>query len=242
MLLLGIDTETTGFSFEDDRVTEIGAVLYDTELLQPVSIYSELIDEPGREPLKPIITKLTGITDEMILNWGFSPMDAAVRLSYLLDKCDYVVAHNAPFDKGMLKGMHDRLGILMTEKPWIDTTKDLPIDKELCKHTNLLYLAAHHGIINPFSHRAVTDVLTMLTIMGKYNFDEIIKRFEAPVAEVWCFPGFTGKDKPKAAGFYYTAKDKSWRKELSSIDVDFMALEDGSLFDFDYQWRMKNRE
>lgn len=245
MLLLGIDVETTGLSPKDDSIIELGAVLYDTKYEAPVAMLSALLKYPDTKPLEPVITKITGICDEMLKEHGQLAGNTLENFMHLVEQADYLVAHNVPFDKSFLEvfvvlnGACEDDDNLMS-KHWIDTSVDLPIDKELCRHTNLLYLAAYHGIINPFSHRAVTDVLTMLQVLSKYDIDTVIGRSKSPAFKIWCTPGFHGKDAPKAAGFRYNPEDKSWFKNVKEYDLDFEMLSNGTLYDFDYKWTELN--
>lgn len=245
MILLGVDVETTGLSPKDDSIIELGAVLYDTKYEAPVAMLSALIKPVIEKPLEPIITKITGITDEMLQEHGQNTENVADAFMELAEQANFMVAHNAPFDKSFVDALIDDVmgrGDLdeLQDKHWIDTSVDLPIDKELCRHTNLLYLAAYHGIINPFSHRAVTDVLTMLQVLSKYDIDTVIGRSKSPAFKIWCTPGFHGKDAPKAAGFRYNPEDKSWFKNVKEYDLDFEMLSNGTLYDFDYKWTELN--
>ncbi len=77
MLILGIDLEginenlvEKGVNLNVDRVTEIGAVLWDTRINQPIKVYSELIDEADRLPLTEEVIELTGIDEILLRDWG----------------------------------------------------------------------------------------------------------------------------------------------------------------------------
>lgn len=246
MLLLGLDVETTGVDREKDYITEIGAVLWDTDYNAPVDIQSYLLNESivrsfgDEEIISPYITKLTGIDERMLAKYGCGSIYALSKIQTLYNMADYIVAHNAIFDLEMFASLVKRTSNFedfdFNVREWIDTCTDLPIDRELCKHSNLLYLAAYHGIINPFSHRAVTDVLTMLTILSKYSIDEVLAKRNEKKIEVYCFPGFHGKDAPKAEGFKYNGDDRSWRKVFAESDLDMEKLKNGTHFDFEYKW------
>jgi len=240
MLLLGLDVETTGLDEKNDFITEIGAALYDTEMGEmPVKQISFLINEKGRKPLEPIIPKLTGITDIMLEKYSTPAQWVLGFLCELYDDVDYIVAHNASFDRAMLMSFISRYTedikpYEFKPKKWINTTTDLPLDRELCKFTNLTYLQAFHEILNPFPHRAITDVMTMMKIFFMYDTEEIIKRAESPTVRIWCKPGFHGKDAPKKAGFYYNGDDKTWFKEFKECDLDQEKYISNTLYDFQY--------
>jgi|GEM_PF-5268204 len=81
-LAVPVDTETTGVDHAKDEVIEIGAVAFthDNEgvIGDVVGVYSGL-----RQPAEPIpaeITRLTGITDQMVagLEIDFAALDALV--------------------------------------------------------------------------------------------------------------------------------------------------------------------
>ena len=85
------DFETTGLH-KDARVIEIGAVKVKEGYL--VARYSSLVD-PG-VALDPMITKITGITDEMLT--GKPTIEQLIPSFYDFTEGLPLVAHNAPFD------------------------------------------------------------------------------------------------------------------------------------------------
>ena len=97
------DLETTGLSFEDDRITEIGAVLLrDGKIVEK---YNSFVNP--RKPIPRKIVELTSITDEMVA-------DAPGQEEALNAFLDWVgerpmAAHNASFDMGMLKKGCERI-------------------------------------------------------------------------------------------------------------------------------------
>ncbi len=85
------DFETTGLS-KEAKIIEIGAVKVKDGYL--VSRYSSLVD-PG-VMLDPMITQITGITDEMLI--GKPTIEQLMPSFYAFAENLPLVAHNAPFD------------------------------------------------------------------------------------------------------------------------------------------------
>ena len=149
------DTETTGLSFTDDRLTEIGAVLIEN---------GKIVDQYGTfvNPEKPIsakITELTGITNEMVKD---AP-PPEVALKDFLDWCGgkTLVAHNAyGFDMRMLYAAAKRANIECTN-PYIDT---LPLAQSLyigLKNYKLDTINKYLELESFNHHRAVDDAAAL---------------------------------------------------------------------------------
>lgn len=215
MILLGIDVETTGLDPEVDEITEIGAVLYDTELKTPIKIYSELVI--GEKEIPDNVIELTGITNELRNEHGIHQVNVARHVFEMIKKADYFVAHNAKFDYSfILKLLKKRLDLSETGDIAIDvicTQKDIEYP-EGCRHKNLLYVSAYYGFINPFPHRAVTDVFTMLKVLDNFDINEVIEFSKMPEVEVIAHVSFAEKDKAKDAGFKWNPENKIWFKIL----------------------------
>lgn len=224
MRLLGLDLETTGVNFEKDRVIEIGLVLWDTDLNMPLQMYSEFICEPDR-PGKDTDHVLTEIPDSVLKEFGIDMEmngDAALLfdvINKMVLEADYIVAHNGnQFDKIMLQNFFDRYGERFPALPWIDTLTDINYPPH-CVSRNLMYLAAFHGFVNPFPHRALFDVMTMFQILKHYNIEEIIERSQMIDVTVQAIVSFDNKELAKAQKFQWNPEKKIWSKKMKESDV-----------------------
>lgn len=226
MLILGIDFETTGLNSQTDRVTEIGAVLWDTSERKPLAVLSEMVYAADYPRLSAEITDLTGITQSALETFGKPPAVAFTKLIDLSKSAEACVAHNAPFDRGFLAAELGRLALVFDAKiPWIDTSADLPFSKKITTR-KLVHLAAEHGFVNPFAHRAAFDVLTMLKILDAYDIQEVIKLSLEPnitllanTAPPWSDQG-RSTDLAKARGYRWDGSKKRWHKIVKKSQVE----------------------
>jgi DNA polymerase-3 subunit epsilon len=220
--ILGIDFETTGLDSKTDRIIEVGAVLWDWDRQLPIDMISKLCwhTDDGTTPQIPeLITKITGIDGPMLKEHSVSTSVVLQRLMSM-SRGIYVMAHNAPFDMGFLFAECDKLGIeVQYGAGVIDSRTDIKYDKDLHKSRALTHLAASHGFLNPFAHRAVFDVLTMLKVASNYDLDEIIARSKSPNVVLTAHVSFDEKDKAKAAGFHWKPEVKSWQMTIKQCDL-----------------------
>jgi DNA polymerase III epsilon subunit family exonuclease len=86
------DTETTGLSHEDCKITEIGGVKIENGKV--INKFSTLIDPEVEIPL--FITKITGITDAMVM--GAPKIETVISDFYKYCEGSTLVAYNIDFD------------------------------------------------------------------------------------------------------------------------------------------------
>ncbi|MGD9976860.1 MAG: PolC-type DNA polymerase III [Bacteroidales bacterium] len=99
-----LDIETSGGRAKIDRITEIAIYIHDGTRI--VDEFSTLINPEVYIP--PFITRLTGITNEMVAN---APRFYEVAKQIVtMTEGKVVVAHNAPFDYGFIQSEFKRLG------------------------------------------------------------------------------------------------------------------------------------
>lgn len=252
-LILGIDLEGmnedlihSGLNLKKDRITEVGAVLWDFKRKRPLQIITELINEADHLPISPEVEALTGIDDDMLTDWGLREDHIKIFLKNLtgyINNADYLMAHNGPnYDIPMLEAMYKRYGMTLPEKTWIDTVTDIEYP-ETMHNRSMMGLEYHHGFINPFPHRAVTDVLAMLKIASHYPIERMVELAESPkitivaklnapdwrnAVEVKKFNKI--KNRVAKSKFKWNPSDKIWTREIQQILLDEKKL------NLDFDW------
>ena len=211
MIICGLDLETTGLDPHKDVITEIGAVLWDTNLNMPIKFFNVLIKIDV--PVPEFIKNLTGITDELLQTHGIELSEALSDLRKFAAPALYSMAHNAPFDKGFLEAVEVKL------PTYIDSSVDVPYPENI-QTRKLTHLAAEHGFVNPFAHRAVTDVLTMMQVCSKYPWIETVTNAKTPNVALKAMVTFDNNHKAKGAGFRWEAGTKSWLKNIKENKVE----------------------
>lgn len=217
MKVLGIDIESTGLSSTNDSITELGAVLYDAVEKKPLEMMNRVIHTTDKIPQR--IVDLTGITDDIIANHGKDIMEVIAEFNDLVNQAEYLVIHNAPFDLGFLKAL-EPIGIKGLDKPTIDSMRDIPYNKTIHQSVKLTHLCATHGFLNPFSHRAIFDVLSMLKVFSCYDINDIIEYKNSPKIKVTAHVTIEEKDLAKDAGFRWDRPNKKWILECRKSEFD----------------------
>ncbi|MGB0452182.1 MAG: 3'-5' exonuclease [Bacteriovoracaceae bacterium] len=251
--ILGIDLEgvhenliENGLNLKTDRIIEIGAVLWDAEENQPVKIYSELINEPDRLRINEELQELTGISEQSLKRWGTksNQFDKVFQeLDSLIEHADAFMAHNGHnYDLPMLSGFYERNQRTLKEMTWLDTSLHVEYPNKI-QGRSMMALEHQHGFINPFPHRAVTDVLSMFKIAAKYDMQRMNKLANSPIVQLIAVldaPNWKNakevkefnkiKNRIAKSKFRWNAENKKWIREVPKLLLD----EDKIKFDFDF--------
>lgn len=231
--LLGIDFETTGLDTGTDRIIEVGAVIWDTDLGRPLVTINHFVHDVTFPPIAEAASKVNGISAEMLSEFGEIPILVYTNLDHICKKhkVEYLVAHNGEnFDKPILMAELSRLGsapdrfIALRSTPWIDTRTDIPFTVEPSSR-RLNHLAADLGFVNPFQHRAVFDVLTMLRVLANYDINAVLEYQKIPFVTMQACVGYEDRQLAKDQRFSWEQigdkrYPKMWVKRIKANLLD----------------------
>lgn len=226
MNLLIIDTETTGTDHTKDSVIEVAAILYSVEYRAVIQQISFLL--PAENNPAEAINKIpVGILPGGMLHCAY--FDVVQNMAFL---SDYVVAHNADFDKAFLsEGIGLELIDLDDEPlPWLDTM-DMPFPNSE-PGSNLVKLALSQGVPVVSAHRALTDCQLIASIFSKQNnLDELIRIAAQPRRVVKALVGYHDRSLAYDAGFKFDRLvPRAWARKMTQEEIDGF---DTRLFDLE---------
>ena len=106
-LALVFDVETTGLlpkipTDEIPHIIQLSFALYDTDKNKMIDIYNAYVKPTSGINLRPMITELTGITQEKLDMEGIEITEAVSEFYHAYKKADIIVAHNLHFDISMI--------------------------------------------------------------------------------------------------------------------------------------------
>ena len=195
------DIETTGLSKETESITEIGAVkVVDGKVIDRFSTFVN----PER-PIPAEITKLTGITNEMVAD---APVITEI-LPRFLEFCQdaVLVAHNANFDTGFIRLNAERKCGIEVKNTVLDTLElSRSLLPELKKH-KLDIVCEQLGVSLEGHHRAVNDAEATAEVFLK-SIDMLVEKEIYKVDDINVFSSQTvNYKKLKAYHAIILAKD-----------------------------------
>ncbi|MBO0143424.1 3'-5' exonuclease [Agrobacterium sp. Ap1] len=220
-----LDTETTGLSYRSEEIIEIGLIAFTFDerggIGDVTGVYGGL-----QQPAKPIpteITRLTGITDEMVSGQMIDMR--AVRA--LVAPADLIIAHNAGFDRPFCEAFSSAF----SDKAWACSNSEIDWSARGFEGTKLGYLIGQAGYFHD-GHRAVDDCFALLEVLDR----RIDANAGSPFAELYLNSQksrvrifaenspFDLKDHLKARGYRWSdgseGRPKSWWIEVDHTDLD----------------------
>ena len=222
-----VDVETTGLDHRRDEVIEIGMVAFVHDgagRVGPVIGALSLLREPSVE-ISPEITRLTGITSEMVAGCR---LDLDV-VTALLRPADLIIAHNARFDRNFCERLHDDF----RHKAWACSVAEVKWSEFGYEGSKLGYLVSQSGWFHR-GHRAVDDCHALLEVLAAPIPDgsgpalgHLLSSSRRTRARIWAeYAPFDQKDVLKRRGYRWNGgedgRPKAWWTE---IDEEHVAAE-----------------
>jgi len=169
--LVLFDTETTGLDFARDEIIEFAAVVVEQRDGEAVVVqeYDQLVSLTPGNSVPEMITRLTGISTQDILERGISKARVCRDIGEMIRGNTLLLAYNAHFDLSFLYYL-----LLRDGDPMILKGKDkldlLTVYKDRRSYPHKLCNAIEayglsEQVVN--SHRAVDDVLATVAVMGE---------------------------------------------------------------------------
>lgn len=215
MLIAGTDLETTGLIINELHVTELSAILWDTERSAPARIFTSLVQLPDGVEIPEVIVKLNGIRRVDCQKWG-KPLDLVLNQAYLevFQHADAAAAHNwTDFEGPIFKHLDADVPSLA-----IDTSVDVPYPDSISTR-KLEFLCASHRFLNYFPHRAAFDTIAMLQVLAHYPIEQVLELAKSPTLRIRADVPFQDREKAKARGYRWDLEQKIWAKNLKECHL-----------------------
>ncbi|MCB0515132.1 MAG: 3'-5' exonuclease [Chitinophagales bacterium] len=198
-----IDIETTGGNYNNGAITEIAIFLHDGNKI--IDSFSSLVNP--EMPIPPFVSKLTGITDEMVSD---APKfyEIAQKVVEITQNAVFV-AHNVQFDYGFIRHAYKSLGYDY-HRPKLCTLQLAQKHIPQLNTYNLGSLCKHFNIVIEKRHRATGDALATVSL-----FEQLQK-----IAPQYIEHKINGKIVPNA----------TQTPQLSSKDFELLTEEVGLLY------------
>ena len=213
-----LDTETTGFDVEKDRVIELGMLLFEFDpesgqIHQVLEVFDELEDPEFEIPQASIAVH--HITDEMVR--GKRIDDAHV--ARLLRDVQVVIAHNAAFDRPFVEARWP----VFESLNWGCSIKDIDWREEGFGSAKLEYLLSTQGFFYE-AHRAETDCWALIALLNQVLPQSqqtallaLLEKLNQAQQKVYAINSpFETKDKLKSRGYRWSPELRCWSRMLSS--------------------------
>lgn len=179
--VLVVDVETTGLSYDNDRIIQLACrpVLFDKETGTVTRLLNSRVfyNDPGFE-ISPEITDLTGVTNDQVsgsqIDWSW--------VAKIISKVDFVVAHNVRFDRHFIKKHMVESDIIMPETIWACSMSQVDWRKNCTAGKSLETLCAWHGFYYK-AHDAEADINALIHLLHKSTSS--VELFETAAKSQW---------------------------------------------------------
>jgi len=179
MIAAAFDFETTGLDKDNDRVVEVGVVLYSTGHNRVLETIGQLVKSDVK--VTPKITKITGIQQSAIECFGYDESSAISTLFEVLEQADVVIGHNIrSFDWPFAEKWAKRLGMTPPSVNLVDTFEDIPS----AEPENLITMCAKAGFLLSDAHSAFADAQASLKLALHHGIDQVVARSKIPTVAV----------------------------------------------------------
>lgn len=234
-----LDVETTGLDPACDEIIELAMLKFeygsDGTIFRVLDQFDHL-HEPG--VVIPIeITKLTGITPEMVAGKKIAPEE----VEHFAGPAVVVIAHNAGFDRRFV----ERAFPVFNTKSWACSQNQVDWQREGFDGSKLGYLLAGCGLFHD-GHRADEDCRALLEILsrplpmtGELALKRLLDTARRPTMRIWAEDApFDFKDILKARGYRWNdgsdGRPRSWWADLEqdSLEVELAYLR-AEIFQYD---------
>ncbi|MFD2265430.1 3'-5' exonuclease [Lacibacterium aquatile] len=228
--LVLIDSETTGLEVEADEVIQLAMVKLEygrsTGRLGRVLGTFDRLRQPSR-PITLEITKLTGITNEMVAGHRIDDQEVAA----FLGGAALVVAHNASFDRPFT----EKHWPVFTDVGWACSLTEIDWRSEGFEGSKL----GHLGLASGFwfaGHNALNDVWALaellarpLPVTGDLGLAALLSHARQPVCRVWAVDApYEARLMLKARGYRWSPGEKGaprcWFKDVPRVDLEVEEL------------------
>ena len=204
-----IDCETTGLG-RNDSIIELGMVRCrygESGKLVGVDEALAMLEDPGK-PIPPEVTKMTGITDDMVRGQHIDKD----RIRDMLRDDPVVVAHNAGFDRPLFEKVFPndcRWACTMVGIPWAELGHD---------SYGLGIILEREGWFFD-AHRATADCMAVAWLL--HVVPGSLAALLAPSVKVMAISApFEVKDTLKRRGYWWDPGGRYWWRLCDAADTD----------------------
>ena len=211
--ILILDTETTGLDENNDEVVEIGCILFNVPSKSVLSQLSFLL--PVEINAAEFINGISVDVSNLMQPWK----EGIQFFLKLVEACDFIVAHNADFDKKWFgKGKLPSLN-----KKWICSLDDInwSFKKNIKSRPSVTDLSLGFNIPVWNLHRALADCYYISEVFKKIdNLEDILLKATEPKYLYKAIVSYEDRSLAKNAGFRWNSPVQgAWTRKLSETEA-----------------------